>query len=383
MMSTQIKNRNKLVLLIAAIFIGISILFFTNSLVRDLKQEEQVKVKIWASATRETTKIENLENNMSFIFEVINNNRTSPVILTDENDNILYHKNLNQKKIKNKKYLQNQLARMKQKQDPIVYNYETGKSNKIYYGESILLIQLKYLPYVILLLVSLLILYGYIVFSISKKSEQNKVWVGMSREAAHQLGTPISSLMGWLTLLKSESSNFDLLNEINKDIDRLKVITERFSKIGSKPDLKKQNISKITEKSFYYMKARCSSKINFTISIPKDEVYCHINSQLFAWAIENIITNSIDAIEKNGKIYLKLFFKNNFIFIDIIDDGKGIKLSEFNKVFNPGYTTKNRGWGIGLSFVKRIIKEYHNGDVRVLESEINRGSTFRIKIPIS
>ena len=266
MKTTQIRNRNKIVLLIAAIFIGISILFFTNSLVRDLKQEEEVKVKIWASATRETTKIENLENNMSFIFEVINNNRTIPVILTDENDNILYHKNLNQKKIKNKKYLQNQLARMKQKQDPIVYNYETGKSNKIYYGESILLIQLKYLPYVILLLVSLLILYGYIVFSISKKSEQNKVWVGMSREAAHQLGTPISSLMGWLTLLKSESSNFDLLNEINKDIERLKVITERFSKIGSKPDLKKQNISKITEKSFHYMKARCSSKINFTIS---------------------------------------------------------------------------------------------------------------------
>ena len=149
MKTTQIRNRNKIVLLIAAIFIGISILFFTNSLVRDLKQEEEVKVKIWASATRETTKIENLENNMSFIFEVINNNRTIPVILTDENDNILYHKNLNQKKIKNKKYLQNQLARMKQKQDPIVYNYETGKSNKIYYGESILLIQLKYLPYVI------------------------------------------------------------------------------------------------------------------------------------------------------------------------------------------------------------------------------------------
>ena len=315
MKTTQIRNRNKIVLLIAAIFIGISILFFTNSLVRDLKQEEQVKVKIWASATRETTKIENLENNMSFIFEVINNNRTIPVILTDENDNILYHKNLNQKKIKNKKYLQNQLARMKQKQDPIVYNYETGKSNKIYYGESILLIQLKYLPYIILLLVSLLILYGYIVFSISKKSEQNKVWVGMSREAAHQLGTPISSLMGWLTLLKSESSNFDLLNEINKDIERLKVITERFSKIGSKPDLKKQNISKITEKSFYYMKARCSSKINFAISLPTDEVYCHINSELFAWAIENIITKTtiISLISMQAKKHLEIYFKTMVI----------------------------------------------------------------------
>ena len=374
----KIKRIIKHVLLLVAVIISITVLWVTNSLVEDLRREERSKVKIWAAATEQTTDIENLDQDISFVFEVINLNKTIPLILTDADGNILFHKNFPMKKVENKDYLENQLRLMKDNYDPIVFEYTDGKSNKIYYKDSVLLTRLKYFPYLILLTVGLFIIIGYLAFSATRKSEQNKVWAGMARETAHQIGTPLSSLMGWIALMQEKDANKDIVSEMNKDIYRLQTITERFSKIGSQPELDFQDVVKVVEQSFYYMKDRSSEKIDFQFDVTGKENYSFINNQLFGWVIENIIRNAIDSIQSKGWIKVSVKEIDKRILVDVSDNGKGIKASKLKNVFEPGYTTKIRGWGLGLSLVRRIIEDYHNGQVFVLHSELNKGTTFRI-----
>ena len=376
----RIKKISKRLLLLSALFIGLAILWFTNSLVEDFRREERTKVRIWAAATEQTTDIDNLDEDISFVFEVINLNKTIPVILTDSKGKILYHKNFPEKKTSNLDYLTNQLLYMKKTQEPITFEYADGKRNMIYYKDSILLTRLKYFPFVILFAVGLFILLGYLTFSSSRKAEQNKVWAGMSRETAHQLGTPLSSLMGWLVLLKEKEGTEELIFEMNKDILRLQTISERFSKIGSQPELYNTNLNKTIEKSFFYMKDRSSSKIEFILHSDSPLLCINLNPQLFGWVIENILTNSIDAIQ--GKGFINLFIKEegDRVFVDIKDSGRGLRSSQIKNVFEPGYTSKKRGWGLGLSLVKRIVEDYHKGQVYVLQSELGNGTTFRISL---
>ena len=368
---------NKTLLLLSAIGIGIAILWFTNSLVKDLKSEERTKVKIWAKATEQTTHIDNLDEDISFVFEVINHNNTIPVILTDDQGKILYHKNFPAKKVAKQGYLKKQLLLMKEGSEPIVFEYADGKENRIYYKDSIILTRLKYFPYVILLVVALFVLIGYLAFSASRKSEQNKVWAGMARETAHQIGTPLSSLMGWVALLQEKEGVDDLALEMNKDILRLQTIAERFSKIGSQPELTRLDLTKTLQRSLNYMKDRSSAKVTYNFEVDK-VVYAHINPQLFGWVVENIIRNAIDALGQKGAISLRIKEQNKKIFVDITDTGKGIKSTQLKTVFEPGFTTKKRGWGLGLSLVKRIVEDYHQGQVFVLSSELKKGTTFRI-----
>lgn len=368
---------NKTLLLLSALVIGIATLWFTNGLVKDLKSEERTKVKIWAKATEQTTHIDNLDEDISFVFEVINHNNTIPVILTDDSGKILYHKNFPLNKVEKEGYLNRQLLLMKENSEPIVFEYADGKENRIYYKDSIILTRLKYFPYVILLVVALFILIGYLAFSASRKSEQNKVWAGMARETAHQIGTPLSSLMGWVALLQEKPGVDDIALEMNKDILRLQTIAERFSKIGSQPELSEQDITKVLKRSFNYMKDRSSAKVIYKLDV-KSPFYAAINPQLFGWVIENILRNAIDALEQKGTITLSIKEHNKKILIDIKDSGKGIKSNELKTVFEPGFTTKNRGWGLGLSLVKRIVEDYHKGQVFVHTSELNKGTTFRI-----
>jgi signal transduction histidine kinase len=370
---------NKTLLLLSALVIGIATLWFTNGLVKDLKSEERTKVKIWAKATEQTTHIDNLDEDISFVFEVINHNNTIPVILTDDSGKILYHKNFPLNKVEKEGYLNRQLLLMKENSEPIVFEYADGKENRIYYKDSIILTRLKYFPYVILLVVALFILIGYLAFSASRKSEQNKVWAGMARETAHQIGTPLSSLMGWVALLQEKPGVDDIALEMNKDILRLQTIAERFSKIGSQPELSEQDITKVLKRSFNYMKDRSSAKVIYKLDV-KSPFYAAINPQLFGWVIENILRNAIDALEQKGTITLSIKEHNKKILIDIKDSGKGIKANELKTVFEPGFTTKNRGWGLGLSLVKRIVEDYHKGQVFVHTSELNKGTTFRIII---
>jgi signal transduction histidine kinase len=370
---------NKTLLLLSALVIGIATLWFINGLVKDLKSEERTKVKIWAKATEQTTHIDNLDEDISFVFEVINHNNTIPVILTDDSGKILYHKNFPLNKVEKEGYLNRQLLLMKENSEPIVFEYADGKENRIYYKDSIILTRLKYFPYVILLVVALFILIGYLAFSASRKSEQNKVWAGMARETAHQIGTPLSSLMGWVALLQEKPGVDDIALEMNKDILRLQTIAERFSKIGSQPELSEQDITKVLKRSFNYMKDRSSAKVIYKLDV-KSPFYAAINPQLFGWVIENILRNAIDALEQKGTITLSIKEHNKKILIDIKDSGKGIKSNELKTVFDPGFTTKKRGWGLGLSLVKRIVEDYHKGQVFVNTSELNKGTTFRIII---
>ena len=378
--SFKIKRISKRLLLLSAFIIGTAILWFTNNLVDDLRREERTKVNIWANATKQTTDIDNLDEDISFVFEVINHNKTIPVILVDDNGSILYHKNLPPKKAENIDYLESQLQIMKESHEPIVFEYADGKHNKIYYKDSILLTRLKIFPYVILVVISLFIVTGYFAFSNSRKSEQNKVWAGMARETAHQIGTPLSSLMGWVTLLQDQGVNEEVVSEMNKDIFRLQMITERFSKIGSQPELKNQDITTIVKRSFYYMKDRSSSKIDFKLEVSEKTVFSSLNTQLFGWVIENIMRNAIDALQAKGEIKVAIKEHSKNVIIDISDNGKGIKSSQLKTVFEPGYTTKLRGWGLGLSLVKRIVEDYHKGQVYILHSELGKGSTFRISL---
>jgi K+-sensing histidine kinase KdpD len=371
----------KVILLLIAISIGVSSLYYTNKLVKKLSFEESKKVELWAEATRQLGSSDIEQKDFGFLLEVIQNNRTVPVILTDSANNIISHRNLDSVKATNEKYLKAQLELMKKEKKRIVIDISSKNKNYIYYKESYLLHQLTYYPFIQLGVILLFILVAYLAFSSSRKAEQNQVWVGLTKETAHQLGTPTSSLMAWSELAKEKDLDPILIHELEKDVKRLEIITERFSKIGSKPTLKPANLSEIIVSAVEYLQSRTSDKIKFKFNLQPGELIVPISNSLFEWVIENICKNAVDAIAGEGEISISLKLNKKKAIIDITDTGKGIPKSKFKTIFKPGYTTKTRGWGLGLSLAKRIVENFHQGKIIVLNSEIGKGSTFRIILP--
>jgi len=371
------KQKWKLFLFIAAILIGFGSLWYTNILVKELKSEERKKIELWAEAMKQF-ETASLDQDISFILKTLQNNKTVPVILTDEADNIIHTLNLDSEQLLDSSYLKEQLEQMKALYPPIEINVVDGV-NHVYYRDSTLLTKLTYYPFIQLLVIFLFIVVAYFAFSSSRRAEQNQVWVGMSKETAHQLGTPISSLLAWIELLKMKNEDDNLVQEVEKDIKRLETITERFSKIGSAPVLTSINIVPVLYNSVSYVKNRSSNKVKFNMQFLIDEVIpVPLNIALFEWVIENLCKNAIDAMNGSGFIDVSITDQIQVIFIDIKDSGKGIPKSKYKTVFQPGYTTKKRGWGLGLSLSKRIIEEYHSGKIFVKSSEPNNGTTFRI-----
>ncbi len=373
------KRQWKLLLLIVAIVIGFFSLEYTNQLIKKLSDEERKKVELWAEGTRQLANSSNIDQDVTFILEVITKNETVPVILADENDNIISFRNLDESKLNQKDYLSKQLALMKVQHDSIVIDLQYGHKNYIYYKDSTLLTQLSYYPYIQLSLISLFILVSYFAFSSSRKAEQNQVWVGMSKETAHQLGTPISSLMAWMEILDQEEGNKDYVKEMWKDIRRLETVTQRFSKIGSAPVLKPVDIGPVLNNVAQYMKSRTSNRINYQVNIPVSHpIIVPVNASLFEWVIDNLCKNSVDAMDGTGHIRIDLSENPYYVFMDISDTGKGIPKSKFKSIFQPGFTTKERGWGLGLSLSQRIVEQYHKGKIFVKLSELGKGTVIRV-----
>lgn len=368
----------KFFLLLFAVLIGMVSLIYTENLVRKLKIEERKNVELWAEATR-LISLPDTSQNVEFLSTIIENNNTVPVILTDESDSIISARNFDSRKIIDYKYLRKELKKIKEENKPIVNKLVNGHFNLIYYKDSIILTMLIFYPYVQLGFIVLFIIVSYLAFSSSRKAEQNQVWVGMSKETAHQLGTPTSSLAGWIEVLQNKYPEISITGELARDVERLEKVTERFSRIGSKPSLTKENIVTIITRTVDYLKSRASSKVKFIYDYSnKNEVLVPVNSALFEWVIENVSKNAIDAMEGSGEITIRIAETEKHALIDISDTGKGIPKSAFNKIFNPGFTTKQRGWGLGLSLAKRIIEEYHNGKIFVRHSEVGKGSCIRI-----
>ena len=368
----------KLLLLLFAILIGVGSLIYTGKLVGKLKIEERENVEMWAEATR-LISLTDSSQNVEFLSIVIENNNTVPVILTDESDSIISVRNFDANTINDQKFIRKNLKKIKEKNKPIIIDLENGHFNFIYYKDSIILTLLIFYPYIQLGIILLFILVSYLAFNSSQKAEQNQVWVGMSKETAHQLGTPTSSLAGWIEVLQQKYPEISITQELARDVERLEKVTERFSRIGSKPALTNENIVTIISRTVDYLKSRTSSKVKFIADYNSlREVFVPINSALFEWVIENVSKNAIDAMEGNGEIAFRVTETEKSALIDISDTGKGIPKSAFNKIFSPGFTTKQRGWGLGLSLAKRIVEEYHNGRIFVRYSEVGKGSCIRI-----
>jgi len=377
------KQRWKLALLLAALVIGITSLWYTNRLVEKLSDQEKKNVKLWAGAVRQLSEVTVEQGDVSFALEVLRSNNTIPMILTDANGNINSYRNLDSVKSLDDSWMAEQMQEMKSEQEPIqiVFGKDEEK-NFVYYRDSMLIRQLRYYPYFQLAVISLFLIVSYLAFSSSRKAEQNQVWVGMAKETAHQLGTPLSSLMAWVEYLKMQGKKDAHLDEIEKDISRLNTITERFSKIGSAPSLKKENVTDVVQNSMNYIQSRSSSRVSFTLkNAISHEVFAPMNIPLFEWVLENIFKNAVDAMTGEGAITINITDQQQFVYIDISDSGKGIQKSKFKTVFKPGYTSKSRGWGLGLSLSKRIVEEYHGGHIFVKSSELNKGTTFRIVLP--
>ena len=355
------------------------ILWNTYVFFQKFKEEERGKIEIFAAAFKELASNPNLEENTNLINKVYETIENIPTILVNNDGTIDLFRNLDIVKSKKPKYLQEQLALMKDQNEPIIIEY-FGITQYLYYRNSDLLYKLKYYPLALLLILGLFLTIAYMVYKSSKVAEQNKLWTGMAKETAHQIGTPLSSLLGWIAILRSEDVNEEYIVEIEKDVDRLSTIANRFSKIGSLPKLKKYNIVLETQAAFNYLKSRSSKQIKFSFSSDKEILSTFLNIELYGWVIENLIKNAIDAMRGKGSISLEIKETSKFIKVLVTDSGKGIPKSEFKQIFKPGFTTKKRGWGLGLSLSKRIIEDYHNGKIHVLKSEINKGTTFEIQL---
>ena len=364
-------------LVFASITAAVSLLY-TNRLVKELAKEERKKIELWAEATRQLITSSDENADFSFVLQVIQDNETIPVIVTDEQSTILYHRNIEPEKGADSVYLYGQLQKMKSQNQPIELILPEDQLQLIYYGDSFILLQLMYYPFLQLGLVLLFIAISYLAFSASRKAEQNQVWLGMSKETAHQLGTPTSSLMALLELLKTEPIHPKTLSELEKDVKRLEKITDRFSKIGSKPVLERTNLVEVTSQSVDYMKRRVSSKVCIDLDTEKEDVFVPLNASLYEWVIENVCKNAVDSMEGSGNI--KIFIRDyaHEVHVDIQDEGKGISGRLFKTVFKPGFTTKSKGWGLGLSLSKRIIELYHGGRIFIMSSIPNVRTTVRI-----
>lgn len=489
------KQQWKWILLVVALIIVFTSLWYTNKLVERIANDERVKIKLWADAVQRKAKLVKFTNDLfqklqeeerkkaelyayatkqlngdiadiSFVLKVLQDNTTVPVILTDDNYNVTASRNLDSTIANHKDSLKKELEIMRKNYQPVVIDYYRGKKNYlfykdsrlfndikvvfdnliesfisevvinsaavpviytdsskvtiievgnidsskinssekikatikqmelqnapieidlgeghrsyIFYEESAVLTQLKYYPYVQFGVIGVFLLIAYILFSTARKAEQDQVWVGMSKETAHQLGTPLSSLMAWTEYLKANGTDESIVNEMNRDVMRLHMITERFSKIGSQPTLQDEDVNMVIKNAIDYLKQRTSKNVNYILEITETEIHAQLSVPLFEWVIENICKNAVDAMDGKGELKITVIDIPEGVAIDIADTGKGIHKSKFKSVFKPGYTTKKRGWGLGLSLCKRIIENYHNGKILVLQSEEGKGTTFRI-----
>ncbi|MDG1805894.1 HAMP domain-containing sensor histidine kinase [Flavicella sp.] len=377
----MIKKYYKYIIVIVSFGIVSAILWNTYDFSKKFKTNERSKMEILAKAY-DRFGSDDLDQDFSLEAKIIESNHNIPMIVTNELDSIIMNRNLDSIKILDKQYLYDQLRVMKKENTPIVINYLENKKYHIYYRDSDLLTRLQYYP---LLLVLILLLFSgiiYLVFKSNKIAEQNKLWTGMAKETAHQIGTPLSSLMGWVELMRLDNSVPLIVPEIEKDVLRLSVIADRFSKIGSIPEKEPLDVLPILEKTLAYFKSRSSKNISFAFETQESEVIVNINEQLFTWVLENLIKNAIDAMAGKGALAICLKRESNKMVITAQDTGKGIAKNQFKKIFTPGFTTKKRGWGLGLSLSKRIVEDYHAGRIFVKKSETNVGTTFEVQIPL-
>lgn len=373
------RQRLKYVFIIGAVVIAIASVFVSDLLIKDLAREERQKIEVWAEATRVVTS-EDPSLNMKLILQIIQGNTSIPVMLCNEQDSVMNYKNIDLPEKNVEGFLYQKAQELKKKNQPIPIDMEDGTFQYLYYDDSINLKRLLIYPYAQLSVMAVFILIAFLALTSTKRAEQNKVWVGLSKETAHQLGTPISSLIAWVEYLKMKEVDPSLLEEMEKDVKRLETIADRFSKIGSQPEPVPLDIRDSIRAALNYMETRISSKVKITVEAPEEPVMVLMNDSLFAWVVENLCKNAVDAMGGQGDIRFHIEEKAKKVYIDVSDTGKGILKSKFKTVFNPGYTTKKRGWGLGLSLVKRIIESYHGGKIYVKNSEIGKGTTFRIEL---
>jgi signal transduction histidine kinase len=356
------------------------ILWNTNSFFKQFKEEERLKMEIWATAQSEFLQSSETVDLGSLHLKVFQNNTSTPMILINKDKSVRVN-NFPPNKTKDSIYIQQQLRKFKGENIPISIDQKGEHLATLYYGNSEVLNKLKFYPIALLLIIFLFAAVIYFLFKTNKASEQNKLWAGMAKETAHQIGTPLSSLLGWNELLKTESINPSITKEIEKDIDRLQTITERFSKIGSLPKLEESDIVNETKDAYDYLKRRSSKLIHFSFSSKVDKLPVLLNSSLYNWTIENLVKNGIDAMRGKGSIAIEIVPDGKYVNILIADTGHGIPKSNYNSIFTPGFTSKKRGWGLGLSLVKRIVEEYHDGKIKVLSSG-KEGTIMQISLKV-
>ena len=379
-MKTSFDNLKKIKYIfssIALLIVGLS-MYYTHLLTKEMAQEERQRISLWAEATHRLV-TDTDESDLAFLMKVIEGNTNIPVLVVDETGNVTVHRNIEVPEENSEEFLRKMAKKFQRENQPIEITIDENIKHHLYYGNSTMLNKLEYYPYIQWGIILAFFAIIFFVFASAKRSEQNRVWVGLSKETAHQLGTPISSLLAWVEILKEEKVNPDLMTEMEKDVNRLRTIAERFSKIGSIPELSPISIDAILQNSLSYMRKRTSNKVQITYQTKSEEpIIVALSQPLFEWVIENLCKNAIDAMEGEGHINVEVSQEKEKVIIDVSDTGKGIPKSKFDAVFSPGFTTKKRGWGLGLSLVKRIIEEYHKGKIFVKHSEIDKGTTFRI-----
>jgi signal transduction histidine kinase len=370
------RNTTRWFIILVSFLIISLILWNTYTFFQIFKNEERLKMNLWAKAQK--TLINADENtDVELPLQIFSTNSSIPIILT-ENNKIINTVNVEDKIIASNIESARFLANLKNENDPIVIEYSPGKFQKLYYGNSALLNKLKYYPIALLLIIVLFVALVYNFYRSTKMATQNKLWAGMAKETAHQIGTPLSSLIGWVELLKAENVAESTTMEIEKDIERLQTITDRFSKIGSEPKLENQDIIAATRETFDYLQSRFSKQVVFSFQAPELPVFVLINPTLHGWTIENLVKNAIDAMKGKGNLDLVMEQEGDWLKIKVSDTGNGIPKNQFKTIFEPGFTTKKRGWGLGLSLTKRIVEEYHKGFIKVVQSEIGKGSTIQL-----
>ena len=377
MQFSEKRNLTRWFIILASFFIVVLILWNTYNFFQIFKNEERAKMEFWATAQK-TLANANEHTDVELPFQIIQNNTTIPMIVADSKDSIISHNNIEEKITKDTDALKKYFNSIKNDNQPIKMQLSEKSYQLVYYGNSPLLNKLKYYPVALLLII---ILFGAVVYNFyraTKMATQNKLWAGMAKETAHQIGTPLSSLIGWLEILKMENIEESTIIEIEKDITRLQTITDRFSKIGSEPILERRNIIEDTKNTVDYLQTRVSQQVNFHFKAPQHPVFVEINPALHSWTIENLVKNAIDAMKGKGSLNIIISELEDMVKISISDTGKGIPKNQFTKVFEPGFTTKKRGWGLGLSLTKRIVQEYHKGKIKVAHSEIGKGTTMQI-----
>ena len=395
----DIRRYGTMAFFVIAVGLVLLFLYVSERIVNDVAMQERQRMEIWADATKAIINMGNADDDappaadIDFLLRIIEGNRTIPVLLTDDQGMIIMHRNFNLPEPvdslnplyiseANEAFLKEKLSSLRGTSNVIHIILSPGNSQHLYYEDSRLLKMLNYYPYVQLLV--MLIFVGVVYFAVTstKKAEQNKVWVGLSKETAHQLGTPISSLMAWVELLESMGVDKEMVGEMDKDVKRLSTIASRFGKIGSKPQMELTDVNRVVVDASEYMATRISRRIKLSVQVCPEAMDVNLSDSLFQWVMENLIKNAVDAMDAEGAITVVTKKERGNAVIEVSDTGKGLPRKRFKTVFNPGYTTKKRGWGLGLALAKRIIEQYHNGSIYVLSSEVGVGTTFRIELPL-